>query len=251
MEEITDELFQKYKHFYECLINDCLVANGIAHDTVKDINGFDKMNTDIQNDIRNSIDYYREQCKNDDTSSAESVSESSESEDLPLALSESSESEDLPLPLALSEFSESDREDGESDVSIVTKKQPRAMDPSYKFYVMKATKNVDGEETIDYPEFRILTGNYVYTQFQPYWMDGNEHINQPWDEIVFEEWYQPPNSETTSTTSSTQRMKYNRLRDELYTNTSGDQWTNHPMGKHYDQLAYYLSDFEGTFMPDV
>jgi hypothetical protein len=215
MAEITDELFQKYKHFYECLINDCLVENGIAYDTVKDINGFDKMNTDIQNDIRNSIDYYREQCKNDDTSS------------------------------------ESDREDGESDVSIVTKKQPRAMDPSYKFYVMKATKNVDGEETIDYPEFRILTGNYVYTQFQPYWMDGNEHINQPWDEIVFEEWYQPPNSETTSTTSSTQRMKYNRLRDELYTNTSGDQWTNHPMGKHYDQLAYYLSDFEGTFMPDV
>jgi hypothetical protein len=237
---ISQDLFQQYKHFYECLINGCLVENGVAQMNVNIIPNH------LKEDAKRSIAYYHNQCHSDSESDIQRLL-------LPQSeLSSDSDSESVISPISrLSIPSDSDSEsDSETDDETHgyggNKRPPHPIDVPFhaKFYVMKATHMVDGKMEIDYPQFRILVGDYVYTNFRPIWPDGKSHVGMPWSEIVLDEHYSPPGSNTPSS----RPFRYKASSDELFFKESeAGEWQQHPMGSHYDQLAYYLSDYENTF----
>ena len=201
---ISQDLFNQYKKFYECLINDCLVENDVA---IIDVDHFPTLSQDLKDQAKESIDRYKDEC---------GIYESE---------------------------SEPESDDGGSHENLPPQAKHKA-DFTAKFYVMKATHLVDGKMEIDYHQFRILVGDYVYTNFQPIWPDGKSHVGTPWSEIVLDEHYSPPGSNTPSS----RPFRYKASSDELFFKESdAGEWQRHPMGSHYDQLAYYLSDYENTF----
>ena len=182
----NDSLFEKYKTFYECLINDCLVTNGIAQLNTR------QLTLEQQKEAQKSIDRYMSNC----------------------------------------------------NVEKTVPPTPQYEPPTnYKFYIMKASHLVNGEQVLDYSELRILMGDYIYTKFHPFWVDEKEY-EEPWRQIIFEEWFESSKENIVTKTI----FKYERSSNTLWYADSNNAWIKHPMGKHYEQLVYYLSDYEGTFL---